>query len=99
MIVAHVSMSMVVLDWLLLADLFLAYCSSRRAIITGYVIRLITAVGFMGWAVGLAIIMGYVIRLITAVGFMGWAVGLAIIMGYVIRLITAVGAKLVVIWL
>ena len=30
MIVVHVSMSMVVLDWLLLADLFLAYCSSRR---------------------------------------------------------------------
>ena len=28
------------------------------AIITGYVVRLITAVGFMGWAVGLAIIMG-----------------------------------------
>ena len=57
------------------------------AIITGYVVRLITAVGYMGWAVRLAIITGYVVRLITAVGYMGWAVGLAIITGYVVRLL------------
>ena len=44
-------------------------------IITGYVVRLTTAVGYMGWALG----------------YPWWAVGLVIITGYVVRLTTYVG--------